>query len=55
MKIFRIFREFLDTKTYKISQFFNKNSKQSTRKYHTPFLTKIQYMKISQKKNQEKG
>jgi inhibitor of KinA sporulation pathway (predicted exonuclease) len=32
-----IFREFLNTKTHKISQFFNKNSKQLSRKYHTFF------------------
>lgn len=52
MKFFRIFKEFLDTKTYKNFTIFNKNSKQLTRKYHTFFnqdLTHDNITKISRK------
>jgi hypothetical protein len=52
MKIFRIFKEFLDTKTYENFTIFNKNSKQLTRKYHTFFnqdLTHDNITKISRK------
>jgi hypothetical protein len=48
MKIFRIFKEFLDTKTYRNFTILNKNSNNLTRKYHT-FLIKILHMITSQK------
>ena len=47
MKIFRIFKEFLDTKTYKNFTIFNKNSKQLTRKYHTLFNQELTYGNIT--------
>jgi hypothetical protein len=52
MKIFGIFREFLDTNTYKISQFLTKNGKLLTRKYYIFFnqdLTHKNTKKMSRK------
>jgi hypothetical protein len=47
MKIFRIFRAFLNIKTYKLSQFLNKNRKQIARKYHTLFNQASTYDNIT--------
>jgi acyl-[acyl carrier protein]--UDP-N-acetylglucosamine O-acyltransferase len=48
MKIFRIFKAFLNIKTHKLSQFLNKNRKQLTRKYDTLFNQDSTYDNITQ-------
>jgi hypothetical protein len=53
MNIFRIFKEFLDTRTYKTSQILTKHNKQLTRKYHIFFnqdLTHNNITKMSKKR-----